>query len=322
MNALRIENLTKTYFSSGNGKKNNRKVEAVRDINLVIPEKSFYGLLGPNGAGKTTIIGIITDLVVKTSGKVFIFDKDIDTNFSSAKSLIGVVPQELNFGIFEKVEDILIQQAGFYGVGRKVAIRRSEMYLKQLGLWEKRKEQAKNLSGGMKRRLMIARALIHKPKLLILDEPTAGVDVELRRGMWDFLKQLNKSGITIILTTHYLEEAEHLCKKIAIINDGKIIEDTTTKELINKLDKHSYIIDIENYKGKLPNVKNCTLIKIDDTTIEIELQKTQNITAIFKALEKSRIKILSLRNKSNRLEEMFIGLTDKKTKKELLSDET
>ncbi|MCB9359598.1 ABC transporter ATP-binding protein [Candidatus Woesearchaeota archaeon] len=301
MDALNIENLTKTY---ANG------VEAVKGVSISIPERSFYGLLGPNGAGKTTIIGIITDMVVKTSGRIKIFDKDIDKEFSDAKQLIGVVPQEMNFAIFEKVIDIVVQQAGYYGIAKKDAEKNAEKYLRQLGLWDKRDEQAKSLSGGMKRRLMIARALIHEPKLLILDEPTAGVDVELRRDMWSFLTRLNKSGTTIILTTHYLEEAEHLCKRIAIINKGMIIEDSSTKEIINKLDKQSYILDIASPMKKKPEMKGCNITIIDDTTIEIELDKSQNLSELMRLLDKEKITILSMRNKANRLEEMFIDLIE------------
>ena len=297
--ALSIKDLRKTYKNG---------VEAVKGVNFEVQEGDFFGLLGPNGAGKTTIIGIITGLVNKTSGKVSVFGIDIDKNFDSAKKLIGIVPQEMNFNIFEKVFDIVVDQAGYYGIPRKIASKRAQKYLKQLGLWEKRNVTSRTLSGGMKRRLMIARGLVHEPKLLILDEPTAGVDVELRRDMWDFLTDLSKKGITIILTTHYLEEAELLCKNIAIINKGNIIENTSKKVLLAKLDKETYLLDLENPCKDISALKEFNIIKTDDTTLEVEITKKQNINKVFSLLEKQGIVVKSMRNKTNRLEELFLDL--------------
>ncbi|MFH1408321.1 MAG: ABC transporter ATP-binding protein [Nanoarchaeota archaeon] len=301
MNALTIKGLRKTYKTG---------VEAVKDIDLEIKEGDFFGLLGPNGAGKTTIIGIITGLVNKTSGTVKVFDKDIDEAFDEAKRLIGVVPQEMNFSIFEKVWDIVCNQGGYYGIPRHVVKQRTIALLKQLGLWDKRFTVARTLSGGMKRRLMIARGLIHEPKLLILDEPTAGVDVELRRGMWEFLEKISGNGTTIILTTHYLEEAEQLCNNIAIIHQGKIIENSSKKELIGRLDKQSYILDLKETLTSVPPLKDHAIKKIDETTIEVELHRNQDISRVFKHLHEHNIKILSLRNKTNRLEELFLDLVE------------
>ena len=300
MKALKIKNLTKQY---DNG------VIALSNINLEVDQGDFFGLIGPNGAGKTTIIGILTDLVVKQSGSVMIFDKDIDQEFSKAKSYIGVVPQEFNFGVFEKVYDIVLNQAGFYGIPAHIAAKNAEKYLKQLNLWEKRNETARTLSGGMKRRLMIARGLVHEPRLLILDEPTAGVDVELRRGMWDFLINLNQSGKTIILTTHYLEEAEYLCNNIAIINKGIIIENTTKKNLINKLDQQTFVFDLE-HPVTLPEKTSFRLKQIDATTIEVELSRDETINSVFDYFKSNQMSIKSMRNKTNRLEEMFLKLIE------------
>jgi len=301
MKALKIEDLKKTY-------KNN--VEAVRGISLEVEEGDFFGLLGPNGAGKSTIIGIITGLVNKTSGKVSVFDIDIDKNPDDAKRMIGIVPQEMNFNIFEKVFDIVVDQAGYYGVPRKIAAVRAEKYLKQLGLWDKRNMASRTLSGGMKRRLMIARGLVHEPKLLILDEPTAGVDVELRRDMWDFLTALSKEGKTIILTTHYLEEAELLCKNITIINKGMIIESTSKKVLLAKLDRENYVLDLKKPIGEVPKLEGHKITKVDDTTLEVEMTKQQDINTVFKFLERNGIIVLSMRNKTNRLEELFLNLVE------------
>ena len=289
MKALKIEDLKKTY-------KNN--VEAVRGISLEVEEGDFFGLLGPNGAGKSTIIGIITGLVNKTSGKVSVFDIDIDKNPDDAKRMIGIVPQEMNFNIFEKVFDIVVDQAGYYGVPRKIAAVRAEKYLKQLGLWDKRNMASRTLSVGMKRRLMIARGLVHEPKLLILDEPTAGVDVELRRDMWDFLTALSKEGKTIILTTHYLEEAELLCKNITIINKGMIIESTSKKVLLAKLDRENYVLDLKKPIGEVPKLEGH------------KITKQQDINTVFKFLERNGIIVLSMRNKTNRLEELFLNLVE------------
>lgn len=302
MTALRINKLCKTY-SSG--------LKALKGVTLDVQQGDFFGLLGPNGAGKTTTIGIITSLVTKTSGTVHIFGVDIDRDFSTAKRLIGVVPQEFNFAIFEKVEDIVTQQAGYYGIPRPQALKNAEKYLQQLGLWDKRHVAAKELSGGMKRRLMIARGLIHEPKLLILDEPTAGVDVELRRGMWDFLQKLNDKGRTIILTTHYLEEAEQLCNRIGIISGGKIIENTTKKELLKKLDKETFVVETREPITGIPSPNDLDITVIDDTTFEITKLREQSINTIFDHLNSAHITVESMRNKTNRLEELFLELVEK-----------
>ncbi|BAK20714.1 ABC transporter ATP-binding protein [Melissococcus plutonius] len=296
--ALEIKNLKKTYESG---------VEALRGIDLVVEAGDFYALLGPNGAGKSTTIGIITSLVNKTSGKVKIFDYDLDTELERAKQQIGLVPQEFNFNPFETVQQIVVNQAGYYGVPRKEALKRSEKYLKQSNLWEKRNVRARMLSGGMKRRLMIARALMHEPRLLILDEPTAGVDIELRREMWTFLKELNDEGTTIILTTHYLEEAEMLCRNIGIIQSGELIENTSMKKLLAKLQFETFIFDLAPYKIK-PTVTGYKNTFEDDLTLAVEVERNQGVNEIFEQFSKQGIKILSMRNKSNRLEELFLKI--------------
>lgn len=301
--ALEIENLVKTY-SGG--------VQALKGIDLTVDEGEFFALLGPNGAGKSTTIGILSSLVNKTSGKVRIYGADIDTDIDLAKSYIGVVPQEFNFNIFEKVEQIVTNQGGYYGLSRKIAIERASEYLNQLGLYEKRKEGAGRLSGGMKRRLMIARALVHNPKILILDEPTAGVDIEFRRSLWEFLVKLNESGITIILTTHYLEEAENLCRKIAIIDQGRIVENTSMKELIVKLDTETFILDLQEPIAVPPTLNGFVLQRVDDSTLEVEINKRNSLNELFQLLDRNGIKITSMRNKSNRLEELFLKLVEKK----------
>lgn len=301
MLALSIADLHKKYRGG---------VEALSGVNLDVQEGEFFGLLGPNGAGKTTTIGIITSLVTKTAGTVSVFGVDIDLDFPAAKRLIGVVPQEFNFSIFEKVQDIVTQQAGYYGIVRREALIRSEKYLKKLGLWEKRNVTARELSGGMKRRLMIARGLVHEPKLLILDEPTAGVDVEMRRGMWDFLKELNSQGRTIILTTHYLEEAEQLCNQIAIITNGKIVENTSKRELLRKLDKETFIFDTKEAVTGIMPLENTTFSVVDDTTIEVTKNKSQSMNRIFKHLDLQGIVVDSMRNKANRLEELFMEMVE------------
>ena len=301
MNALTISGLTKTYRSG---------FEALKGIDLTVNEGDFFGLIGPNGAGKTTTIGILTSLVTKTGGSVQVFGIDIDIDFPAAKRLIGVVPQEYNFSIFEKVRDIVTQQAGYYGMPRSLALAGCEKYLKQLGLWDKRNVAARELSGGMKRRLMIARGLIHEPKLLILDEPTAGVDVELRRGMWDFLEKINRDGRTIILTTHYLEEAEHLCNNIAIINRGKIVENTSKKALLKKLEKESFILETRDTVKTVQPLDHAEFSVIDDTTIEVTKDKSLAINTIFAHLEDENIVIEGMRNKSNRLEELFLKMVE------------
>jgi len=298
MNAIELHNITKTYKGG---------VIALKGVSLEVAEGDFYALLGPNGAGKSTTIGIITSLVNKTSGTVKVFDYDIDTQLESAKSQIGLVPQEFNFNPFEPPLQILVNQAGYYGTPRKEAFIRAEKYLKQLDLWGKRNEPARELSGGMKRRLMIARALMHEPKLLILDEPTAGVDIELRRSMWEFLTDLNKQGVTIILTTHYLEEAENLCRNIGIIDKGELVINTSMKKLLGRLDTETFILDVDP-PLYLPSSEHFKLTLIDETTIELELGKEQSLNKVFEALTKQGIRVNSLRNKSNRLEELFLEL--------------
>ncbi|TVP89778.1 ABC transporter ATP-binding protein [Alkalibacterium sp.] len=298
--ALEINDLKKVYTGG---------VEALRGIDLKVEEGDFYALLGPNGAGKSTTIGIITSLVNKTSGKVKVFDYDIDGELMQAKRQIGLVPQEFNFNPFETVQQIVVNQAGYYGVPRKEAMERSEKYLKQSDLWGKRDTRARMLSGGMKRRLMIARALMHEPRLLILDEPTAGVDIELRRDMWRFLKELNESGTTIILTTHYLEEAEMLCRNIGIIQKGELIEDTSMKTLLAKLQFETFILDIEP-TGAKPIITGFDSELVDQSTLTVEVARNQGINEVFEQLSEQGIKVLSMRNKSNRLEELFLKLTE------------
>ncbi len=306
MYALTIENLKKTYKNG---------TQALKGIDLKVREGDFFALLGPNGAGKSTAIGIITSLVNKTAGKVKVFNEDIDVNFEKAKSYLGLVPQEFNFGVFEKVIQIVVNQAGFYGIERKLACVRAEKYLKQLGLWEKRNQPARSLSGGMKRRLMIARALIHEPKLLILDEPTVGVDIELRRATWNFLQKINRKGITIILTTHYLEEAEYLCKNIAIIDLGKIIEHTSIKSLLTRLDMETFILDADNPIPDDFTVEQFPYRIVDQYTLEVDVHKSQTINCLFELLSQKQIFIKSMRNKVNRLEELFVQLTGSKGNK-------
>lgn len=299
-NALEINGLKKVYDTG---------VEALRGIDLTVEEGDFYALLGPNGAGKSTTIGIITSLVNKTSGTVKVFDYDLDTDLVRAKQQIGLVPQEFNFNPFETVQQIVVNQAGYYGVSRKEAIKRSEKYLKQSNLWEKRDVKARMLSGGMKRRLMIARALMHEPRLLILDEPTAGVDIELRREMWTFLQELNRQGTTIILTTHYLEEAEMLCRNIGIIQSGEVIENTSMKNLLSKLQYETFIFDLEQSES-IPVIQNYQSFLEDDQTLVVEVERNQGVNDIFAQLTAQNIKVLSMRNKSNRLEELFLKITE------------
>ena len=297
--ALEITNLNKTY---GNG------FTALKGVSLSVEKGDFFALLGANGAGKSTMIGIISSLVNKTSGEVSIHGFDLDSQRSEAKAMIGLVPQEFNFNVFEPVEEILLNQAGYYGVTRKEAKVRAKQLLEQLELWDKRSNMASELSGGMKRRLMIARALIHRPQLLILDEPTAGVDIEIRRSMWDFLKKLNEAGITIILTTHYLEEAESLCRNIAIINKGDIVENTSMKALLSHLQTETFILDLKEPLETLPETDEFILRQIDPNTLEVELNKEYSINRIFEVLNANGIRVSSLRNKTNRLEELFIDL--------------
>ena len=300
--ALSIKNLTKIY---------NDSFKALDGISLDVRQGDFFALLGPNGAGKSTTIGIICSLVRKTEGTISVFQHDVDQDFSSAKHLIGVVPQEFNFNQFEKPIDILITQAGYFGIKASIASVRAEKYLKQLGLWEKRNDFSRNLSGGMKRRLMIARALIHEPKLLILDEPTAGVDIELRRSMWNFLKEINGNGTTIILTTHYLEEAENLCRNIAIIDHGKIIENTSMKSLLKMLDRETFVLDISNEIDACPEIEGYSISLKDQNQIEVEIPKSESLNVLFSELSKKNISVVSMRNKTNRLEELFLGMVEK-----------
>jgi len=302
MNALSIEDLHKTYGSG---------FEALNGISLDVREGEFFGLLGPNGAGKTTTIGIVTSLVTKTAGIVKVFGIDIDKDFPAAKRLIGVVPQEYNFSIFERVQDIVTQQAGYYGMPYQQAMVHAEKYLRKLGLWEKRFISARELSGGMKRRLMIARGLVHEPRLLILDEPTAGVDVELRRGMWSFLEELNRDGRTIILTTHYLEEAEQLCNTIGIINHGELVENTTKRELLRKLDMETFIFETTTPVSSLVPLEEVSFNLVDETTVEATKSKARSLNDIFAHFETNNISVESMRNKSNRLEELFLGMVEK-----------
>lgn len=297
--ALEIKELKKKY-SSG--------VEALKGIDLTVEEGDFYALLGPNGAGKSTTIGIITSLINKTSGTVKVFGYDLDKEVVKVKQQIGIVPQEFNFNPFETVQQIVVNQAGYYGLSRKEAFKRSEKYLKQSNLWEKRHVRARMLSGGMKRRLMIARALMHEPQLLILDEPTAGVDIELRREMWTFLQELNRSGTTIILTTHYLEEAEILCRNIGIIQSGSLIENTSMKNLLSKLQYETFIFDLDT-SDKQPKIKDYNYYFEDNQTLVVEVERNQGINNIFEQLSSQKINVLSMRNKANRLEELFLKIT-------------
>jgi ABC-2 type transport system ATP-binding protein len=299
--ALSIRNLKKVYRGG---------VEALRGIDLDVQEGDFFALLGPNGAGKSTTIGIISSLVNKSSGQVTIFGKDLDTHKSEAKTFIGLVPQEFNFNQFEPVEEVLINQAGYYGIDRPLARERAERYLRELGLWEKRRQMARQLSGGQKRRLMIARALVHEPKLLILDEPTAGVDIEIRRSMWSFLRETNARGTTIILTTHYLEEAESLCRNIAIIDHGEIVENTSMKRLLSKLDHETVVLDIADEIDTAPELPGYNVRRVDATTLEADISRESSLSGLFSQLSDHGVHVTSMRNKSNRLEELFLALVD------------
>lgn len=301
-NALTIKGLKKSY---SNG------FVALKGIDLEVKEGDFFALLGPNGAGKSTTIGVISSLVTKTDGSIKIFDYDVDEDFSSAKNQIGLVPQEFNFNMFEKVIDIVVNQGGYYGLPRVVATERAEKYLKQLGLWDKKDSQSRRLSGGMKRRLMIARALVHEPRLLILDEPTAGVDIELRRSMWEFLRKINEQGTTIILTTHYLEEAESLCRNLAIIDEGSIVENTSMKQLLQRLDKETLIFDLIEPIEKAPVMDDCQTQLVDAHTLEVETSKSNTLNTIFNKLSEQGVEVSSMRNKSNRLEELFVSLVER-----------
>ena len=302
MNALSVQGLTKTYRNG---------VQALKGIDLAVEEGDFFALLGPNGAGKTTLIGIVTSLVRKTGGEASIFGYDIDRQLEQAKSCIGVVPQEINFNMFETPLTIVVNQAGFYGIPRAIARQRAEKYLKQLQLWEKRNHTSRGLSGGMKRRLMIARALMHEPRLLILDEPTAGVDIEIRRSMWDFLRGINQRGTTIILTTHYLEEAETLCRNIAIIDGGRIIERDRMSNLLRRLHSETFVLSLSQPLTAAPALEGYSVKLIDETTLEVEVSKQENLNDLFARLSALGIEVLSLRNKVNRLEEIFMRLVEK-----------
>lgn len=299
--AITIRGLEKTY---SNG------MRALKGVDMDVEQGDFFALLGPNGAGKSTTIGILSSLINKSAGKVSIFGHDLDTDLMAAKRCIGVVPQEFNFSQFEKTQDILITQAGYYGIPAKEARERSEHFLRRLSLWDKRGEASRMLSGGMKRRLMIARALIHEPKLLILDEPTAGVDIEIRRSMWQFLEEINSQGVTIILTTHYLEEAEQLCRNIAIIDGGQIIHHTSVRELLQELHVETFLFDCRDALTHAPvlNGYPCTLV--DDRTLEVQVDKEQGMNGLFAELARQGITVQSLRNKSNRLEELFLNLVN------------
>jgi len=301
MQALVLRQLTKIYKNG---------IKALKGVDLEVDEGDFFALLGPNGAGKTTAIGIVTSLVNKTSGTVEVFGHDIDTELEAAKSCIGLVPQEINFNQFEACLSIVVNQAGFYGIPRPLAKQRAEKYLKQLQLWERRNSIARSLSGGMKRRLMIARALMHEPKLLILDEPTAGVDIEVRRSMWEFLRNINEAGTTIILTTHYLEEAENLCRNVAIIEGGNIIERDSMANVLRKLQTEVFVFNLRDPREVAPQLSGFTALLSDDHTLEIEVSKTQSLNDIFAQLSAQGIAVNSMRNKVNRLEELFVRLVD------------
>ena len=302
MKALSIRGLVKQYRTG---------VQALKGVDLDVEEGDFFALLGPNGAGKSTLIGICTTLVNKTAGSVHIFGHDMDRDLEAAKACIGVVPQELNLNQFETCETIVVNQAGFYGIPRDVARERAEKYLTKLQLWEKRHSMARSLSGGMKRRLMIARALMHEPKLLILDEPTAGVDIEIRRTMWDFLRELNASGTTIILTTHYLEEAETLCRNIAIIDRGRIAESDRMDRLLLKLHTESFVFSLRAPVAVAPQLAGYDISRLDDHTLEVEVSKDRDLNELFARLSADGIHVVSMRNKVNRLEEIFMRLVDK-----------
>lgn len=306
MRALSVKKLTKIY---PNG------TSALKGIDLEVKQGDFFALLGQNGAGKSTTIGIVCSLINKTAGKVYVFGHDTDTELAKAKSLIGVVPQEMNFSLFDKISSILVHQAGYYGIPKKIALKRMEIYLKEMGIWNMRDQPAFRLSGGMKRRLLIARALMNEPKLLILDEPTAGVDIELRYTLWRFLNALNEQGTTIILTTHYLEEAEQLCKNVAIIDHGEIIANANMKSLINQLNVQTLVLDVEKPLEKTPNLVDYRHKIIDKTTIEVEIHRGQSINHLFTVLTEQSIPISSMRNKTNRLEELFVHLTSSHKKR-------
>ncbi len=300
--ALKLTALKKVYRN---------RVEAVRGIDLEVAQGDFFALLGPNGAGKSTAIGIICSLVNKTSGTVQVFGHDIETQWAAARACIGLVPQEFNFNVWEPVEEILINQAGYYGIPRRVARGRTEEALVELGLWDKRRAVARSLSGGMKRRLMIARALVHRPRLLILDEPTAGVDIEIRRSMWRFMRETNRQGTTIILTTHYLEEAENLCRRVAIIDHGMIIEHGDMATLLRKLHRETFVLSLDQALGMAPELEGYVTRLVDAHTLEVDVENERDINGVFRGLDAMGIRVQTLRNKANRLEELFLGLVGK-----------
>jgi len=304
MKALELSKLSKTY---PNG------VQALKGIDLCVEEGDFFALLGPNGAGKSTTIGIVTSLVTKTGGTAKVFGHDIDRDFSAAKACIGLVPQELNLNQFEKVESIVATQGGYYGLPRRVALERAEKYLRELQLWDKRNDIARSLSGGMKRRLMIARALVHEPRLLILDEPTAGVDIEIRRSMWEYLRKVNAEGVTIILTTHYLEEAESLCRNVAIIDQGRIVENDRMSRVLRKLQMETFVLTLAAEIATPPALEGYTVRLVDPATLEVDVDSRHGMNELFHALTVAGVKVASMRNKANRLEELFIRLVDQKT---------
>lgn len=302
MYALEINNLRKTYKNG---------VEALKGISLKVEEGDFFALLGPNGAGKSTLIGIISSLVNATSGETLVFGTSVQKDRSKAMAQIGLVPQELNFNQFEKPMEIVVNQAGYYGIPREIALDRAEKYLKQLDLWDKAEKISRTLSGGMKRRLMIARAMVNEPRLLILDEPTAGVDIEIRRSMWEFVKDINNHGTTVILTTHYLEEAESLCRNIAIIDHGEIIKNTDMRSLLATLDVETFVLDLREAIVDCPAVDGIDIVVRDDRTLEVSIPKQKSLNTLFAELERQGIHVLSMRNKANRLEELFMKLVDR-----------
>jgi ABC-2 type transport system ATP-binding protein len=303
MSALDVQQLTKTYKGG---------FQALKGIDLIVEEGDFFALLGPNGAGKSTFIGILASLVNKTAGRVRVFGEDQDRTPELVKSFIGLVPQEFNFNLFLPVVEVVVNQAGYYGIPRREARVRAERYLKQLDLWDRRDTEMRKLSGGLKRRLMIARALVHEPRLLILDEPTAGVDIEIRRSMWTFLRELNAGGTTIILTTHYLEEAESLCRNIAIINQGEIAELTSVAALLGRLHTETFVLNLKGRLSELPQLGGFVLQHLDDCTLEVEMSREHTINGLFEALSRNGIEVISLRNKQNRLERLFLEMVDRR----------
>jgi ABC-2 type transport system ATP-binding protein len=305
LKALEVNNLHKTYRNG---------FQALSGVSLEVKQGDFYALLGPNGAGKSTIIGIICSLINKTSGQVRVYGVDLDQNPADARMHIGLVPQEFNFNIFEPVGEILLNQAGYYGIPRKIARQRAETYLKKLELWDRRYDMAKELSGGMKRRLMIARALVHEPRLLILDEPTAGVDIEIRYSMWNFMRELNASGTTIILTTHYLEEAESLCNNIAIIDKGVTIEQTDMRSLLNRLNLETFVLYLDHEIEQLPDCGDYHVRLLDKSTMEVDKHKDHDLNGLYSRLSRCNIKVVSMRNKSNRLEQLFLSMLNNNSK--------